>query len=43
MKLSDFFILNVRGADYRVYIANISKEEAVNILNNSHLAEKGVL
>ena len=43
MELSDFFILNVGGNDNRVYIRNIDKEEAVNILNNSELGEKGVL
>ena len=43
MNLSDFFILDIKGADYRVYISNIDKKEAVNILNNSELCNKGVL
>ena len=43
MELSDFFILNVGSNDYRVYIANIDKEEPVKILNNSDLGKKGVL
>ena len=40
MELSDFFILNVCGNDYMVYIANIDKEEAANILSKSDLVKK---
>ena len=43
MNLSDFFILNIRGVDYRVCISGINEKEAVNILNNSELGDKGVL
>ena len=43
MNLSDFFILDIRGVDYRVYISGINEKEAVNILNNSELGDKGVL
>ena len=43
MNLSDFFILNIKGIDYRVYIANVDKKAAVYILNNSNLNNKGVL
>ena len=43
INLSDFFILNIRGVDYRIYISGINKKEAVNILNNSELGDKGVL
>ena len=32
MNLSHFFILNIKGVDYRVYISGIDKKEAVNIL-----------
>ena len=32
MDLSDFFILNIKGNDYRVYITNIDKTEAIIIL-----------
>ena len=32
MILSDFFILNIGGNDYRVYISGIDKEEAMIIL-----------
>ena len=41
--LSDFFILNVKGVDYRVHIANVDKKDAVNILDNSNLSDQGVL
>ena len=43
MDLSDFFILTIKNVDYRVYIFNINKKEAVNILKNSNLRDKGVL
>ena len=43
MNLSDLFILNIRGIDYRVYISGINKKEAVNILNNFVLGDKDVL
>ena len=43
MILSDFFILNIGGNDYRVYISGIDKEEAMIILKKSVLDDKGVL
>ena len=43
MNLSDFFIWNIKGNNYRVYASGVSKQEAVNILNNSNLDDKGVL
>ena len=36
MDLSDFFIINIKGNDYRVCISNI-------IFRNSNLDDKGVL
>ena len=41
--LSDFLVLAIESVDYRVYISNIDKKEAVNILKNSNLDNKGVL
>ena len=35
--------VNVKGVDYRCIFGGISKNEAVNILNNSVLKGKGVL
>ena len=36
-------ILKVKGVDYRCYVFNMSKKEAIKLLNNSKLANKGVL
>ena len=41
--LSDFMILNVIGADYRCFVFNISKNDAIKLLNDSVLNNKGVL
>ena len=43
MDLSDFYVLTVKGNDYRVYISNIDKKEAIIILKKSNLDDKGVL
>ena len=43
INLSDFFISNIKGVDYRVYICSIDKKEAANSLNNSLLGDKGAL
>ena len=43
MCLDIFFILNIKGIDYRVYISNTNKKEAAHILNSSKLDDKGVL
>ena len=43
MDLSDFFILNTKNNDYRVYVSNIDKKEAIIILKCSNLDDKGVL
>ena len=43
MNLSNFFVVTIKNADYRVYINSINKKEAVNILNSSKLDDKGVL
>ena len=32
MDLSDFYVLTIKGNDYRVYISNIDKKEAIIIL-----------
>ena len=38
-----FFILNIKGVDYRVYISGIDKKEAMIIFKKSNLDDKGVL
>ena len=43
MDLSEFFVLNTKGNDYRVYISNIDKKEAMIIFKKSNLGNKGVL
>ena len=43
MNLNDFFIWNIKRNNYRVYASVVSKQEAVNTLNNSQLDYKGVL
>ena len=43
INLSDFFVLDIKNIDYRVYISGTDKKEAVNILKNSNLSDKGVL
>ena len=35
--------LNVKGVDYRCILCGISRNKAVNILNNYVLEDKGVL
>ena len=42
-ELKNIAILNVKGVDYRCILRIISKNEAVNILNNSEVEDKGVL
>ena len=41
--LNDFMILNIEGVDYRCHVFNTTKSDAINLLNNSVLDNKGVL
>ena len=41
--LSYFFIVTVKNVDYRYYIVGVNKNDVINLLNNSVLANKGVL
>ena len=43
MDLSNFFVLNIKGVDYRVYISGLNKKEAMIIFKKSNLDDKGVL
>ena len=43
MDLSNFFILNIKNNDYRVYISNIDKKETIIIFKKFNLNDKGVL
>ena len=42
-KLDDFVILRVKGVDYRCCVVNMSKKDAIMLLNNSVRDIKGVL
>ena len=41
--LNDFMILNIKVIDYRCYMFNMSKNDAIILLNTSVLDSKGVL
>ena len=41
--LKNFMILNIKDVDYRCYVFNMSKNDAINLLNNFWLDNKGVL
>ena len=40
INLSDIAILNMKGSDYCCIVSLISKEEAVNLMQNADLTEK---
>ena len=40
MNLNDIAILNIKGSDYRCIISLISKNEAINLLQNADLTEE---
>ena len=41
--LDDFIMLNIKRIDYRCFVWNISKSDAIKMLNNSKLDDKGIL
>ena len=41
--LDDFLISKVKGVDYRCCIVGINKKDAISLLNNSVLDNKGIL
>ena len=41
--LKNFMILNIKGGDYRCSMFNMSKSNAINLLNTSVLDNKGVV
>ena len=42
-ELKNIAILNVKNVDYRCVLWNITKNDAINILSNSKLDDKGTL
>ena len=41
--LDCLMILNVKGVDYKCFVFNMSKNDAIKLLNNSCLDNKGIL
>ena len=41
--LNDFMILNIKDVDYRCFVFNMSTNDAIKLLNNSALHNKGIL
>ena len=41
--LDDVLVLNIKGVDYRCCLVNLNKTDAITLLNNSVLDNKGVL
>ena len=42
-ELKNIAIINIKGVDFRCILSVISRDEAVNMLNNSVLEDRGVL
>ena len=40
MNLSDIATLSIKGVDYRCIISGISKNEAINLMQNTDVTEK---
>ena len=43
VNISDIAIITVKNVDYRCIIHNISKSEAINLLKNSVLEDRGYI
>ena len=43
MNFNDVAIASIKGSDYRIHFWYMSKSDAINLLNNSGLDNKGVL
>ena len=41
--MTDFFVVNIKNVDYRVYITGVDKKAAVFIFKNSDLSDEAVL
>ena len=42
-ELENIVILNIKGVVYRCFVWNVTKNDAINRLNNSKLDDKGSL
>ena len=43
MNFNDVAIVSIKGSDYRIHFWYMNKNDAINLLNNSVLHNKGVL
>ena len=43
MSFNDVAVVFIKGSDYRIHFWNMSKSDAINLLNNAPLDNKGVL
>ena len=43
VSFNNFAIVSVKGSHYRIHFCFMSKSDAINLLNNSVLSNKGVL
>ena len=43
MHVNDVAVVYIKGSDYRIHFWYMSKSDAINLLNNSWLDNKGVL
>ena len=43
MNFDDVAFVSVKGSDYRIHFQYMSKDDSINITNNSNLNEKGGL
>ena len=43
VSFNDVAVVSVKGSDYRIHFCFMSKNDAINLLNNSVLSNKGVL
>ena len=41
INFNDVAIVSVKGSDYRIHFWYMSKDDAINIMNNTDLSEKG--
>ena len=42
-ELENVAVLNIKGTDYRFFIQNVSRDDAINSINSSKLDDKGSL
>ena len=42
-RFNDVAVASIKGSDYRIHFCFMSKNDAINLLNNSVLSNKGVL